>query len=112
MPPGFQRRLKMNLRGNLARSCAIAASCALAVAAGAQGKMQVIVNGQPITFHGAQPQSVNGRVLVPLRGVLEQLGAYVDWQAAGQLVTAQKGDKDIQLRIGERTARINGKDVS
>jgi hypothetical protein len=40
------------------------------------------------------------------------MGAYVDWQPAGQLVTATKGDTDIQLRIGDRVARVDNRPVT
>ncbi len=72
----------------------------------------VSINGEPIQFTSAGPQSVNGRVLVPLRGVMEKLGAYVGWDASTQTVTATRGDIDIELRIGERVAKVNGRAVS
>ena len=97
---------------NLKRITVLAASTVFAAAAMAQGGISVIVDGNPVTFHGVGPQEVNGRVLVPLRGVLEQMGAYVDWEPAGQLVTAQRGDTTIELRIGSTTARVNNSPVS
>lgn len=103
--------MKINKFG--ARTAAMAASAVFAASvAVAQQGISVIVNGNPVVFNGARPQEVNGRVLVPLRGVLEQLGAYVDWQPAGQLVTATKANTDIQLRIGERMARVNNRPVT
>ena len=98
----------MNIRG----ITALAASAVFATVAMAQGGISVIVDGNPVTFHGVGPQEVNGRVLVPLRGVLEQMGAYVDWEPAGQLVTAQRGNTTIELRIGETSARVNNNPVS
>jgi len=92
---------------------ALAAGLAATAAfAGAQGGISVIVDGNPVVFHGVGPQQVNGRVLVPLRGVLEKMGAYVDWQSAGQLITAQRGDTTINLRIGERSAQVNNRTVN
>ena len=41
-------------------------------------RIRVELNGEPISFQGAQPRQVDGRVLVPLRGVLEKMGATVD----------------------------------
>lgn len=63
-------------------------------------------------FTGVQPQVVNGRVLIPSRGVLEQMGAYVGWDAATRAVIAQRGDKDVSLPIGSRTATVNGQLVT
>lgn len=97
---------------SLPRIAVMAASAVcLSGVALAQG-ISVILNGNPIVFHGTGPQQVNGRVLVPLRGVLEQMGAFVDWQPAGQLVTAQQGSTNIQLRIGDRVAHVNDRYVN
>jgi len=102
------------MRKVLAAKAALAVFGAFAVAgiANAQTGISVFVNGDPITFNGVGPQEVNGRVLVPLRGVLEKLGAYVDWDPAGQLVTAQRGDTSINLNIGSTQARVNNQPVT
>lgn len=71
--------------------------------------ISVNVDGSPVTFSGTRPQTVQGRVLVPLRGVFEKLGAYVDWVPATQTVVAQKGDTYIELRIGSPSATVNGR---
>jgi type IV secretory pathway VirB10-like protein len=74
-------------------------------------QISVTINDQPVQFPEAQPQYVNGRVLVPLRGVFEQMGASVSWNEAAQAVTAQKGNKTIRLRIGSKTARVDDRPV-
>ena len=48
----------------------------------------VVVNGDPVVFSGMGPRQVNGRVLVPLRGVMEKMGAYVGWDPSTKTVTA------------------------
>jgi len=90
---------------------ALAASAVIAGSAAAQG-IGVNVNGQPVTFNGVGPQQVQGRVMVPLRGVMERLGAYVSYNPNGRIVTATRGDVDLQLRLGERVATVNGRQVS
>ncbi|AIE87516.1 stalk domain-containing protein [Fimbriimonas ginsengisoli] len=77
----------------------------------AQG-ISVNVNGQPVSFPGVGPQQVSGRVMVPLRGVMEKLGAYVGYEASTRTVTATRGDIDLQLRLGDRVARLNGREVT
>lgn len=57
------------------------------------------------------PVRVAGRILVPMRGVLEWLGATVKWNAPTRAVTAQKGPRRLSLRVGSRNARINGKSL-
>jgi len=45
----------------------------------------VTLNGKEVVFD-VPPQNVDGRVLVPIRAVLEDLGATVDWDGASQTV--------------------------
>jgi hypothetical protein len=71
----------------------------------------VSVNGSPVDFDGMGPIEINGRVLVPVRGVLESLGADVGWNANTQTVVANNGRADIELRIGDHSASIDGEAV-
>jgi hypothetical protein len=85
----------------------------LSLAAGACAQtIGVFVNGEPVQFSGGiGAQRVEGRVMVPLRGVMEKLGAYVSYQASTKTVTANRGDVDLQLTLGQRRAILNGRDV-
>jgi hypothetical protein len=74
----------------------------------AQDAISVTLNGQPIGFGGVPPTQVGGRVLVPLRGVFEALGAQVDYDAASGTVFAARGETQVQLRIGSTQATVNG----
>lgn len=67
----------------------------------------VFVDGAPVAFD-QPPVIVNGRVLVPLRGVFERLGATVAWDPASQTVLAQSGATSVSLRIGSPQASVNG----
>jgi hypothetical protein len=74
----------------------------------AQDSISVTLNGQPINFGGVPPTQVGGRVLVPLRGVFEALGAQVDYDAASGTVFAARGNTQVQLLIGSTQATVNG----
>lgn len=59
-----------------------------------------------------QPATIiDGRTLVPLRGIFEALGAKVYWNGDTQKVTAMKGDINIVLQIGNKIATKNGKEI-
>ena len=73
--------------------------------------MNVTVDGRQVQFMGTRPMTVQGRVLVPLRGVLESMGAFVSWAPETRLVIAQKGDTYVELPVGARTATVNGRTV-
>ena len=84
----------------------------LAAALAAAQDIQVTVNGAPVSFRGEQPIMSGDRVLVPLRGVLEQMGAKVEWNPDSQTVRARSGGADVRLTIGQRTASVNGNPVT
>ena len=69
--------------------------------------VHVFVDGQPVAFD-VPPQIEYGRVLVPLRGVFERLGAVVGWDDQTQTVLAQRGATSVSLVIGNTTAMIDG----
>lgn len=83
---------------------------AASVAMGQQ--IQTTVNGQPVQFNDVQPITVNGRVLVPVRGVFEQMGVNVDWQPSTRTVAATGNGNDVLLGIGKTVAQVNGHNVS
>ena len=74
-------------------------------------EIHVTVNGDPVAFAGSGPVQINGRVMVPVRGVLEKLGAKVEWVPATQTVVASTDSVTIQLHLGDRLAVVNGKAV-
>src|SRR5687768_2726766 len=89
----------------------LAATVVACSAAGAQ-RITVALNGNPVIFNGTQPQEVNGRVMVLLRGVLEQMGAQVRWVPATRMVTATRADTVIRLPLNQNTAEVNGRAVT
>lgn len=69
--------------------------------------VRVLVDGRPVAFD-VPPVMVSGRVLVPLRGVFERLGAVVTWDPVTQTVLAARGDTTMSLRVGSPAASVNG----
>lgn len=53
-----------------------------------------------------------GRVLVPLRGIFEELGAAVKWDQKKKEVTATQGKNKIWLKVGSKKTKVNNKDIS
>lgn len=78
----------------------------------AQAQIRVNVDGSPVEFNGTRPIKVGGRVLVPLRGVMEKIGAEVTWTQSLQRIDARKGDTTVVLQIGQRQASVDGRTVN
>jgi hypothetical protein len=95
-------------RGALAAAALLIGSLAIPLSAGAQtSDVGVTVNGSQLNLEPA-PIMQDGRVFVPLRGVFENLGASVVYDAG--TITATGNGRDIELHIGSTQATVNGQD--
>lgn len=75
-----------------------------------QMNITIKINGNVIVFD-QQPIVVQGRTLVPLRAIFEQLGVNIEWDAKAQTVKAAKGKKKMSLKIGAPQANVDGKSI-
>ena len=72
---------------------------------------RVTINGKNVIFD-VQPIIKNGRTLVPIRVIAEELGATVSWNQSTQTITITKGSSNIQLFIKKPNASLNGSNIS
>ena len=73
--------------------------------------IKIIIDGQEQTYD-VMPVIVNGRTLVPLRGIFETLGARVGWEDTTRTIIGSKGDKTIVLQPDNTLASVSGKEVT
>ena len=83
--------------------------CSIQTAAAASVK--VTLNNTPLHFD-TSPVIENGRVLVPMRGILESLGYAVHWQEHTKTVLAMKDGMDISLPLDSQTVTVNNESVT
>ena len=55
------------------------------------------------------PYIDNGSTLIPLRGLVEEMGAEIGWDGDTQTITISKGVTKITLQIGSKAVRVDGK---
>jgi len=68
--------------------------------------IKVILNGSQIQFD--QPPIIdNGRTLVPIRAIVEAMGASVNWDAGSQTATIVKGTQTVKMQIGNASMTNN-----
>jgi len=73
---------------------------------------RVVVNAREVYFRDQGPVERDGRVYIPLRGVLERVGAEtVQWRPAREEVFVASGPRQILLRIGDTRALVDGHEV-
>ena len=76
----------------------------------------VVQSGIPVwlnerrLYFDVQPRVVNGRTLVPLRGIFEAMGALVTWEEQSRTVTINLQDKLFKLPLDSREVMINEKE--
>ncbi len=69
----------------------------------------MLVNNEEksIDENGTVPVIVNGRTLLPIRAVVEEIGGSVEWNGDTRTVDLQSGDNNIKLEIDSTTAYLN-----
>lgn len=72
--------------------------------------ISVYVNGTKL-YSDQDPILTSGRVMVPIRAIMEALGATVSWEAETQTVNAQKPGFTFLMSIGEWFAFANGNQI-
>jgi uncharacterized protein YkwD len=76
--------------------------------ASAQDVINVTINGRPVVFGDQPPAIVDGRTMVPVRGVFEALGFAAEWNASEQVVTLRRGGDVIVIIINAPEFAANG----
>ena len=71
--------------------------------------VKVTVDGELVDFKGVPPQMQGSRIMVPVRGVFEHMGAQLTWDPATRTVRAVRADSNILVTVGKTDAMINGK---
>ena len=101
----MKKLLSLCLSLMLALTLAIPAAAANTLAAG--DGVSVQVNGEDVAFPNASPEVANGRTMVPMRAVLEALGADVEYYADSQTVKATLGSTSLHHVIGTNSITVN-----
>lgn len=68
--------------------------------------VNIVIDGEELNLDVA-PQIIDGRVMVPIRGVLENLGSLVKWDDETQTVSARKSSKTVSLEIGSNDVTLD-----
>lgn len=78
------------------------------VLASGANKISIVLNNEVVATD-VEPFLKDNRTFVPVRFISEKLGFKVDWNEKAQLVTITNNDKKIELTIGNKEAKVDGK---
>ncbi|MCL1845303.1 MAG: stalk domain-containing protein [Defluviitaleaceae bacterium] len=79
-----------------------------ATAAYADSGISVVANGQNVNFADQQPIMIDGRTLVPVRGVFEMLGFNVDWEYETSTAVLASENHVVRITVGQSVFYTNG----
>lgn len=74
----------------------------------ASPSVKIVVDGEVLKLDVA-PYLEDNRVLVPVRGVFENLGLNVSWKQSTKTATITGGNSTIVMKLGQKEVKVNGK---
>lgn len=98
--------MKINVLGKITALIVALIFCFSFTAFGAT-EVNVYVNNEKVEFD-VYPIIENGRILVPLKGVFEKLGAAVDWNKNISEVVIKDANNEIEMILGKDKVMVNG----
>lgn len=89
----------------------LATSAAVFIAGAASAEpITTELNGQRLNFD-QPPVMQQGRIMVPLRGIFESLGADVIYEPAQRRIKATDSQRTVELTLGQKQAFVDGRQV-
>lgn len=70
-------------------------------------EIHILYNDTVVQYEDVKPVNTDGRVMIPFRAALENMGASVDYNDENRLVTAKKGDIEIKFTLMDDTIYID-----
>lgn len=75
-------------------------------------EIKVMLNSKALSFSNSTlPRIENGSTLLPLRAIADALGLYTNYNSTDKLITIKGDNTELQMKVGEKSAIINGKIV-
>mgnify|MGYP000968172792 FL=1 len=71
-------------------------------------QIKVLVGGNPVAFDSAPYIDENDRLMVPLRAIVEALGAKVAWNPDTKSITILKQETTLFFKIDQPSVVVNG----
>ena len=82
----------------------------ITLSGGVSSDINVEISGK-FTQFDSTPLICNGRTMVPMRKIFEELGASVSWDGETKTVVGTKGYKKVVITVGSKTMLVDGEKV-
>lgn len=73
-------------------------------------KIKIVINEERLVSD-VDPVVINERTMLPMRAVLEAMGAKVEWDSETQTAIATKNGTEVRLNEGQEYALVNGEEI-
>lgn len=73
--------------------------------------IKININGKLVETPLVTPLLMDGRVMVPLRGVLQEFDANIEWYPNQKIVVARRAGRSVTLPVGRNYAFVGDKFV-
>lgn len=108
----MKKIIALALTAAMAMPCAVNAQAAdrisgISDALSNRDEIHILYNDKVVQYEDVKPVNTDGRVMIPFRAALENMGATVDYNEAERLVTAKKGDITINFTLMDDTIYID-----
>lgn len=107
----MKRTISTILAGFLALSCLTAQAAGRTASVSEKlsdkSEIHILYNDTVVKYDDVKPVNTDGRVMIPFRAALENMGATVDYNNDNRLVTAKKGDIEIKFTLMDDTIYID-----
>ncbi|MGN0107617.1 MAG: copper amine oxidase N-terminal domain-containing protein [Hominilimicola sp.] len=108
----MKKIIALALTAAMAMSCAVNAQAADRISGIHEStkdhsEIHILYNDTVVQYEDVKPVNTDGRVMIPFRAALENMGAAVDYNDAERLVTAKKGDITINFTLMDDTIYID-----
>lgn len=70
-------------------------------------EIHILYNDTVVKYDDVKPVNTDGRVMIPFRAALENMGATVDYNNDSRMVTAKKGDIEIKFTLMDDTIYVD-----
>jgi len=77
----------------------------------AQQSTRVLLDGRTLQFD-AHPANIDGRTMVPMEVIFEELGATISWDEPTQTITATRNELSVRTVIGEMAIDVSGRQIA
>ncbi|MCH5210267.1 MAG: copper amine oxidase N-terminal domain-containing protein [Oscillospiraceae bacterium] len=72
-----------------------------------KSEIHILYNDKIVQYEDVKPVNTEGRVMIPFRAALENMGATVNYDNSNRLVTASKGDINISFTLMDDTIYVD-----